>query len=188
MMGPYNPVETLARLIEELLKEQDFARAKGEQIADAMMLSKEINLLSETSIFNDDIQKRRWQPADLNNWPAFKGFSPFSPLIFGKLPPAQPEEHNAEIGSLHAITQGIHDKRYEMDGLVQAKSVPISTYTAIMAQLVQLTADIGETQAQIKTLASTTPKTKNIYKCWSCGINIKQGSWHLPANNSGNKD
>ena len=59
MMGPYNPVETLARLIEELLKEQDFARAKGEQIADAMMLSKEINLLSETSIFNDDIQKRR---------------------------------------------------------------------------------------------------------------------------------
>ena len=59
MMGLYNPVENVARLIEQLLKGQDFARPKGEPIADAMMVSKDITLLSETTIFNDDIQKRR---------------------------------------------------------------------------------------------------------------------------------
>ena len=163
MMGLYNPVENVARLIEQLLKGQDFARPKGEPIADAMMVSKDITLLSETTIFNDDIQKRRWQPADLNTWPELKGFSPFSPKLFGKLPPSPPEEHNAAIGSLHAITQVINYQRYEMNGLLQEKSVPISTNTAVMAQLVQLTADIGKIQAQIQKLAYITTKTKSRY-------------------------
>ena len=39
MMGPYNPAEPLARLIEQLEKGGYFERAGGQTISDAMMIS-----------------------------------------------------------------------------------------------------------------------------------------------------
>ena len=46
MMGPYDPAEPLARLIEQLEKEREFARAGGQKIFDAMMMSKGVTLLA----------------------------------------------------------------------------------------------------------------------------------------------
>ena len=56
MMGPYNPAEPLARIIEHLEKGREFARAGGQTISDNMMMSKGITLLAQTGIFNDDIR------------------------------------------------------------------------------------------------------------------------------------
>ena len=58
MMGPYDPTEALSRLIEQLERGREFARAEGQQISDAMIMSKGITLLAQTGIFNDDI--REW--------------------------------------------------------------------------------------------------------------------------------
>ena len=40
MMGPYNPVEPLAQIIEELEKGREFAREGGQKLSDAMLMSK----------------------------------------------------------------------------------------------------------------------------------------------------
>ena len=50
MMGPYDPAEPLAQLIEQLDKGREFARAGGQTISDAMMMSKVITLLAQTGI------------------------------------------------------------------------------------------------------------------------------------------
>ena len=54
-MRPYDPAEPLARLIENLEKDREFAKAVGQKIFDAMMMSRGIILLEQTEIFNDDI-------------------------------------------------------------------------------------------------------------------------------------
>ena len=54
-MGPYDPVEPPAQLIEHLEKGIEFARAGGQTISDAMMISKGITLLEQTGIFNYNI-------------------------------------------------------------------------------------------------------------------------------------
>ena len=51
-MGPYDPAEPLARLIEQLEKGREFARAGGQTIAAAMVVSEGITLLAQTAIFN----------------------------------------------------------------------------------------------------------------------------------------
>ena len=56
MMGPYDPIEPLARIIEQLEKGREFSRSGGQTIYDAMMMSKGITLLEQTIIFNDDIR------------------------------------------------------------------------------------------------------------------------------------
>ena len=45
MVGPYDPTELLARLIEQLEKGREFAQAGGQTIPDAVMISKGITLL-----------------------------------------------------------------------------------------------------------------------------------------------
>ena len=68
MMGPYDPAEPLARLIQQLEKGREFARAGGQTISDAMMMSKGITLLAQTRLFNDDIRDWRRQSTDLKTW------------------------------------------------------------------------------------------------------------------------
>ena len=55
MMVPYYTAETLARLIKQLEKGQDFSKLGGQTIANLVMLSKGITLLAQTSTFNEDI-------------------------------------------------------------------------------------------------------------------------------------
>ena len=47
---------------------------RGKTIADVMMVSKGITLLTQNAIFNDDIQEWRRQPADLKTWAEFIAF------------------------------------------------------------------------------------------------------------------
>ena len=75
MMGPYDPAEPLARIIEQLEKGREFSRAGGQTISDAMMMSKGITLLAQTGIFNDDIRESRRKSAYLKTWAKYKLFS-----------------------------------------------------------------------------------------------------------------
>ena len=52
MMGSYDPVEPLSRLIKQLEKGRDFALEGEQKIADVMMVSKGITLLAHTAMFN----------------------------------------------------------------------------------------------------------------------------------------
>ena len=65
MMRMYNPDKPLVQLIEQLEKGQEFARAGGKTIANAMMVSKEINVLTQTMVFNNDMWDWQSQPYDL---------------------------------------------------------------------------------------------------------------------------
>ena len=56
MMGPYDPVEPLSRLIEQLQKGREFAQLGGKTISETMMVSKGITLMSQTEILNEDIR------------------------------------------------------------------------------------------------------------------------------------
>ena len=75
MMGPYNPAEPLARLIEQLEKGRKFSRAGGQTISDALIMSKGITLLDQTGIFNDAIREWRQKYADLKTWVKYNVFS-----------------------------------------------------------------------------------------------------------------
>ena len=75
MMGPYNPTEPLARLIEQLEKGREFVRSGGQEISDSVMMSKGINLMAQTGFFNDDIIEWRRQSANLKTWEKYKLFS-----------------------------------------------------------------------------------------------------------------
>ena len=55
-MGPYDPVEPLARLIKHFENGKEFGHAGGQTIANAMMVSKGITLLSQTSTLNKYIR------------------------------------------------------------------------------------------------------------------------------------
>ena len=59
MMGPYNPAESLDRLIEHLEKGRQFAHAGGKTIAEAMMVSKGITFMEQTVTFNHKIPEWR---------------------------------------------------------------------------------------------------------------------------------
>ena len=56
IIGPYDPAEPLARLIEQLEKGRELAQEGGQMISDAMMVSKGITLLKQTELFNEDIR------------------------------------------------------------------------------------------------------------------------------------
>ena len=72
MMGPYDPATPPAQLIGKLEKGREFARAGGQTIFDAMMMSKGITLLEQTVIFNEDIQECRQKSSDLKTWTKYK--------------------------------------------------------------------------------------------------------------------
>ena len=46
MVGPYDPAEPFAQIIEQLEKGREFARAGGQKISDTMIMSKVIPLLA----------------------------------------------------------------------------------------------------------------------------------------------
>ena len=56
MMGPNNPTEPLACLLEHLDKGLELLRDRGRTISDVMMVSKVITLLIQTMTFNDYIR------------------------------------------------------------------------------------------------------------------------------------
>ena len=58
-MGPYDPAEPLACLIDKLEKGGEFMYEGGQKIADSMMVSKWITILAQISKFNEDIQEWR---------------------------------------------------------------------------------------------------------------------------------
>ena len=57
-MGTYGTAETLTRLIKKLKKGREYEISGGQTIADAMMVSKGITLLSQTTTFNKNT--REW--------------------------------------------------------------------------------------------------------------------------------
>ena len=59
MMGPYDPVEPLSRLIEQLEKGRELARAGEKTISDSITVFNGITLLEQTVVFYDDIQEWR---------------------------------------------------------------------------------------------------------------------------------
>ena len=148
-----------------------------------MILSKGITLLEQTATFNNDIREWRQQPSELKTWAGFKiffhcahreqrhvvttsgkgGYMAEVQNIYVMLTPAPPEEHNAEIESLCDITKGMQDQIFDMDELAQVNTVLTSTNTTGMAQLEQLKIAMGDIQAKIKTLISTTTKEKRRY-------------------------
>ena len=73
-MGPYDPVEHLARLIMKLENEREFGRVGGLTIAEASMVYKGINLLAQAGNFNEDIQEWRQKSTDLKKRSGFKTF------------------------------------------------------------------------------------------------------------------
>ena len=68
IMGPYDHAEPLAQWIKKLEKGRELARAGGQTIADAMMVSKGITLLAHMTMFNEDIREWRRQTTDQNSW------------------------------------------------------------------------------------------------------------------------
>ena len=74
MMWPYYPVEPLTRHIDQLEKGRKFARAGGQTIIDAMMVSKGITLLAQTDAFNEDIREWSQHYTNLKTWESFKTF------------------------------------------------------------------------------------------------------------------
>ena len=67
-MGPYDPAESLARLIKQLEKGREFARSGGQTIFDTIMMSEGITLVAQAGISNYDIREWRGQSADLKTW------------------------------------------------------------------------------------------------------------------------
>ena len=74
MTEPYDPAKYLARLIENWKNGREFAHAGEQTIANAIMASKGITLLAQTTNFNEDIRERRQQTTNLNTWATFKNF------------------------------------------------------------------------------------------------------------------
>ena len=75
MMERYDPVESLARLIENLENSREFARSGGKTISDEIMVSKCITLLTQMSTFNKDIRQYRQQTLNLKTCLTFNLFS-----------------------------------------------------------------------------------------------------------------
>ena len=74
IMGPYNPAESLDRLVEQLGKGIEFNRAAGQKIFNAIMMSKVISVLAKTGIFNDNIREWRRKCDNLKTWAKYKLF------------------------------------------------------------------------------------------------------------------
>ena len=55
MMGPYDPTENLAQLIEQLKKVRELVRAGGNTIFNSIMVSKGISLLVQIATSKKDI-------------------------------------------------------------------------------------------------------------------------------------
>ena len=104
-------------------------------------------------------------------------------------PPPSPEDHHETINPLHTIAQVIQNQGYEVDGMVHSNSVRISSKSAMMAQLAQLTIDMVKMQSQIKTLSSSST-TISKRKCYFCiyGSNFSHGNKTCTTKKSGHKD
>ena len=118
-MGPYDPTELPSRLIDQLEKGREFSRSGGQKIADAMIVSKGINLPAPISTFKKNSRECLQQSIELKTWAHFNIFSHRSHQekrivitttvkggytvmvynIYG-VPPQPPEEPNEAIDSI----------------------------------------------------------------------------------------
>lgn len=57
MMKPWDPTKPLANLVKQLEDGRDFTQAEGYTITNREMISKEITLLTNTTLFNQDIRE-----------------------------------------------------------------------------------------------------------------------------------
>ena len=173
MMGPYNPTELLAILIDKLKKGREFAISGYQTISDAMMTPKGITLLAQTGIFNDDIREWRQQYVDLKTWMKYiyifhrvhreqkravtttekGGYTATVQKIYGS-PLTSPEDHHELIKDIQTIVQVMRTQGCELEGLAQANEVLTSPKSTVMAQLAHMTVTMNNMQAQLKKLAS----------------------------------
>ena len=73
-MGPCDPTELLTRLIKQLEKGREFARAGGQTIYDAMIVSKGTTLQAYTAMFNKETRYWICQTTDQNTWANYNIF------------------------------------------------------------------------------------------------------------------
>ena len=91
MMGPYDPAEPLAWIIEQLEKGRGFVRVGGQTIFEAMIMSKGITPLAQTGIFNDDIREWRRKSPEPKTWAKLK--TNFTERIKSRKDQWQPQEN-----------------------------------------------------------------------------------------------
>ena len=72
MIRLYNPIESLAHLIDQLEEEREFPGSGGQTIADTMMVLKGVTPLAQTAPLNEDIREWRQKYAELKTWAVFK--------------------------------------------------------------------------------------------------------------------
>eukprot|EP00978_Attheya_sp_CCMP212_P008919 scaffold21039_cov30-Attheya_sp.AAC.2 len=72
MMKPYDPETPLATLTSQLEDGRAFAHIGLQPISENMMVTKGITLLSNTTVFNEDIKQWRRKPATEKTWEIFK--------------------------------------------------------------------------------------------------------------------
>ena len=170
-MEPYDPAGTIACLIKQLEKGREFARAEGQTIYDAIMVSKGITLLAHTATFSKYIIEWRQQTNNLKTWSKFNkfdhqanseqrravtttgkgGYTVAVQNISGvMLPP--PEENHEAIENLNNIVQGIQTQSFDLKGLAQSNAVLTISNSVVMEQLAQMNVTKNAMQAQLKTL------------------------------------
>ena len=71
-MGPYDPVEPLASLTNQLKKGREFAIEGSQTIANTMVVSKGITLLEKKYTLNGNIREWHKHSAKLKTWSRFK--------------------------------------------------------------------------------------------------------------------
>ena len=133
MMGPYDPAEPLAQLIDQLEKGREFARSGGQKISDAMMTSKVITLLaqmgismmtSESGDYNPPTSRRGQNTIFLHQAhleqkrevaTAGKGGYTTTVQNIYCAPPTSPEEHHEVIEDIQKIVQRIQTQGYNLE-------------------------------------------------------------------------
>ena len=175
-----------------------------------MMVSKGINILSQTEIFNDNIRgvaMSSHRPEDMGKFSIFfhqyrheqrkavtttgKGGYTMAVQNIHGIPSIPIEEHHEAIDHISPIVQGMQMQIHDLEVLVKFNAVLTRSNMAVMAQLVQMTVTMNAMQAQLKTLAAAPMKQtrlKRKYYCWSFGRNYTHRSKTLSSNKSGHQD
>ena len=155
-------------------------------IADTMMVSKGITLLTQMAMFNEDTIEWRRQSTDQKTWAKFKIFfhqdrfeqRKVVQKIYG-VTPTPTEYHHEAIDHINTIVQGIQTQRYDLEEMEQTNEALTSSKKLVMAKLAHITVTMNAMQVQPKTLAEVTmdqTRSNSNYYCWSCRSNYNQGS------------
>ena len=73
-MGPYNPVEPIARLIKQSENGRELPQTGGQTLSELVMVFKGIIILARTAMFKDYIRDWRRQTTDQKTWTNHKTF------------------------------------------------------------------------------------------------------------------